>query len=335
MDTIYSYIQGHPVAAWIVLAASFALLAKCADLFVEGSVGIADRFNVPKIVIGIVLVSIATSSPELAVSMSASLKGNPEMALGNAIGSVICDDGLALAAAGLTATTAIAVSPLALKTSGIALLCIEAIAFLFVIPDNTLSRFEGLLLVVLICVYLFLLLRFHKKGRFKNELEIDLGEMKKAEQLTAMKMVIFFVAGLGGIILASNFIVVSAETIALSLGIPNGIISLVLVAFGTSIPEVATSITAVRKNHGSLAFGNVIGSDLMNICVVGGASAMVNDLTLPRGQLLFMFPSALIISTVMLLLIKKNYTITRTKGMVLLGLYVLYLICSFALFPPG
>lgn len=328
MDLISGYsafiqlIETNIIAAWVVLAAAFWILAKCADMFVDSSVEIAEKFNIPKLVIGIVLVSLATTAPELAVSMMSAISGKPEMALGNAIGSVICDDGLALAFAGIMATAPIAILPRVLKTSGIFLLFIELLAFIFVLIDNTLSRFEGVILVALFISYMVFLFVQHKQGKFESDEDQTTGPVVDT---SVTKLVITFIISLSGIIIASKFIIVAATKIAHTFGIPETIIALTIVAFGTSIPEVATCIVSVRKKQGALAVGNIIGADIMNICWVAGASAIANPLVLGRKETLFMFPAMFIIVGSMLLMLRYKYTLTRTKGFVLLGLYIIYL----------
>lgn len=310
MHSVEEFIQSNPLAAWPVMIVAFFILAKCADIFVDSAVALAHKFNIPKLVIGIVLVSLATTAPELAVSMMSALKGNPQMALGNAIGSVICDDGLALAFAGILSVAPIAVMPRVLKTSGLFLLFIEIVVFIFIIGDYTLSRGEGIVLVLLFVSYIFMLFRQHQKGLLKSD---DVEENSNLKENSTGKIALIFILGLGGIIFASDFIVVSATSIARSLSIPESVIALTLVAFGTSIPEVATCITAARKNYGDIAVGNILGADIMNICWVAGASAIANDLTLGEKEVFFMFPAMFIIVSVMLLLLWRGYNLTRKK----------------------
>ena len=162
-NTCINLIEGNVLFAWIALILAFIILAKCADIFVDSSVEIAEKLKMPKLVIGIVLVSLATTAPELAVSLMSAISGKPQIALGNAIGSVICDDGLALAFAGLIAATPILIIPRVLKTSGIFLLFIELLAFLFVLFDNTLNRWEGVILVTLFICYIIFLFYQHKE----------------------------------------------------------------------------------------------------------------------------------------------------------------------------
>ena len=323
MPAIHALIWSNALVAWGVLAVSFVVLARCADLFVESSVAVARKLRIPRIIIGIVLVSLATTMPELSVSLMAAIRGRPEMALGNAIGSVICDDGLALGLAGLTTVSVIPILPGVLRISGFFLLLVEVVLFLFVIFDNTLNRWEGVLLLALFAGYLCVLFRQYAKGTLTENINVD--EHTSASDKPLIRALMTFALGLAGVILAGEFIVTSATAIAHSFDIPESVIALTLVAFGTSIPEVATCITAARKNEGAIAVGNIIGADVMNICWVAGASAVANDLTLGTRELWFMFPSMFIIVGAMLVLLWTGYKLTRREGAVLLGLYLIYL----------
>lgn len=331
MHAAHALIESNILFAFIALAIAFVILSKCADLFVESAVGIAQKVQVPKLVIGIVLVSLATTAPELSVSLLSALRGQPEMALGNAIGSVICDDGLALALAGIFSVTAIAVLPRVLLTSGLFLLLIEIIIFLFVVFDQTLNRWEGAVLVGLFIGYLGLLFHQHRKGLFAEDVDEIVEEA--LAYAPAWRLIGMFIIGLGGIILSSEFIITSATTVARYFLIPESVIALTLVALGTSIPEVATCVVAARKGEGAIAVGNIIGADIMNICWVAGASALANDLTLTQKSMWFMFPSMFIIVGAMLVMLRFGYRLTRTKGFVLLGLYIAYLISFMLIFP--
>ena len=331
METVQAAIQDNLILAWITIIVAFVILARCADLFVDTAVRMANRLQVPKLVIGIVLVSLATTAPELSVSLISALRGQPEMALGNAVGSVICDDGLALALAGILSVAPIMVMPIVLRTSGFFLILVQLLAFAFVAFDGILERAEGALLLGLFAAYIFFLYRQHKRGRFKGGLEAAdaVGAPKSTLRLT-----ISFVVAVAGIIAASEFVITSATAIARSFRIPEAVIALTLVALGTSIPEVATCIAAARKKQGAIAVGNILGADIMNICWVAGASSIANDLVLSKKQILFMFPSMFVIVGAMLVMLRMGYRLTRKKGLILLVLYLVYLASFFKLFPP-
>ena len=332
IHSIESFISSSPIIAWIVLVVAFVILAKSADLFVESAVALANKFNIPKLVIGIVLVSFATTAPELAVSLMSAIKGNPEMALGNAIGSVICNGGLALGLAGVLAVGTIRVIPKVLKTSGIFLVVIEIVTFLFVYKDAELSRIEGIILVLLFSVYLVYMFREHKKGNLKDDLETEVDDAVMHK--TVATMIMMFIVAIAGILIASEFVVVSATTIARSLHVPEAVIALTLVAFGTSVPEVATCVVSAKKGHGDIAVGNIIGANILNICWVAGASAIANNLVLTHKQIYFMFPCMFVIVLVMLIMLRINYSLTKKKGLILIILYAIYILASVLVFPP-
>ncbi len=327
MTSIEHYIHTNLYAAWICITLSFIVLFKCADLFVDSSVEVARRFRIPRLIIGIILVSLATTLPELAVSVMAAFKGSPEISMGNAMGSVVCNTGLALALSGIVTIYTIAVIPSIFHSSGLFLIGIEIILFFFIIFDNTLSRFEGLVLIILFAGYvIFLVKDFGSDEPFQ--------EAALSKPSSIFKLGFSFLCALAGIFIGSRFIVASAITIADSFHIPASIIAVTLVAFGTSVPEVATCIAAARKGEGSLAVGNILGANIMNICWVAGASAIVNDLTLGKKDILFMFPSMFIIVGIMLFLLRKNYTFTSKKGVLLLSMYMVYLVSLYIFFPP-
>lgn len=320
--SILGLIETNLLIAWIALIFTFVIISKCADIFVDSSVEIADKFKIPKLVIGLLLVSLATTAPEFAVSLMSALSGQPQMALGNAIGSVICDDGLALGLAGLVAASPILIIPQVLKTSGMFLLFIEIAAFLFVIFDNTLNRLEGVILICLFIGYVIFLFRQHTQGKLQGDVEES---SSQGNASSTLKLSILFILSVSGIIFSSKFIIVSATSIAHAFSIPETIIALTIVAFGTSIPEVATCVVAARKKQGAIAVGNIIGADIMNICWVAGASAIANPLVLGTKETLFMFPAMFVVVGAMLIMLRINYSLNRIKGAILLAIYGIYL----------
>ena len=330
MDIVHSFIEGHLWAAWVTLIIAFGVLAKCADLFVDSAVALANRFHIPKVVIGIVLVSLATTAPELSVSLIAAVRGEPEMALGNAIGSVICNKGLGLALCAIFSAAAIPVIPHVLKTAGRFFLGVSVLCFLFVIFDLSLSRWEGAVLVILFAGYLVFLYRQHRGGRFAEDVDPD--AVEDPLRLPLPQVLLLFAVGLGGIVIASSFVVTSATTIARSFAIPEAVIALTLVALGTSVPEIATCVTSARKGHGDLAVGNIMGANIMNICWVAGASSLANALVLTRKEVMFMFPAMFVVAGTTLVALRMGYRLTRRKGFLLLGLYVAYLVSFFLVF---
>lgn len=329
LSDLFSFIQdGRILWAWVALAASFAVLAKCADLFVDSAVGIADRLKIPKIVIGIVLVSLATTSPELSVSMMAALEGKPEMALGNAVGSVICNAGVALALCAVFSKMPVPVLRHAFRTAGGFLVFSSLLAFLFIAVDGTLGRLEGALLLLCFAGYLGFLVQQYRRGHLSEALSDTVAPLSKRPLL----LVLQFAVGLGGVILSSKFVVVSAVKIANHMGVPEAVISLTLVALGTSIPEVATSVVSAIKGQGALSIGNILGANIMNICWVAGASALANPLTLSRREIYFMFPAMFIMIAVTLFVLHTKKALSRREGVVLFLVYLAYLASFLAVF---
>ncbi len=327
-----AYISDSVLMAWAVLICAFIVLAKCADVFVDSSVGLAERFKIPKLIIGVVLVSLATTAPELSVSLIAAFGDNPEMAMGNAVGSVICNSGLAMGLAGLVAASAIVVKPKELKISGLFLIIVVVAFSILVFPDHTLSRWEGATLVALFFAYIIFLFRQYRGGPTEEESrEADKGK----EAAWPGKLAAMFAIALLGILLSSKFIVVCAETIALSFNIPRAVIAVTLVAFGTSVPEVATCISAARKQEGAIAVGNILGANIMNVCWVAGASAIVNALAIGTNEFYFMFPSMFVLVIAMLGMVWVKFRLTKRKGLVLLLIYLTWAVSFFFLFPPG
>ena len=322
MHLIHEMIQGHVAVAWIAMAVAFFVLAKSADLFVDSAVAIADRLKVPKLIIGVFLVSLATTAPELSVSLNAALRGNPEMALGNAIGSVIVDDTIALGLAGVLAAAPILIIPNVLRSAALFLVGVQGLCFFFVYSTGSLRRWEGAVLVALFFAYTTYIFIQHKRGRYQGDL--DIGAIEKAKDLSLIKTALLFVLGVVGVVLSGDLVVVSAMTIARSFAIPETVIALTLVAFGTSVPEIATCVTAARKGQGALAVGNILGADIMNICWIAGASAIANELVIDTREITFMFPAMFIVVGTMLIMLFRGYRLTRAKGAVLLALYAVF-----------
>ena len=308
-----------------MLAVCFAILAKCADWFVDGAVGIAEHFHVPKMLIGIVLVSMATTAPELAVSVMSAMSGAAEIALGNAIGSVIVDDTVAIGLAAAVTAAPIAADPKLLKTTGVFLVVVDLVAY-YLVWDGTLSRGEGAILLVGFFAYLIFTYITQRKSR---EMDNDLEEIEESIAVQSVGSLVFwFVMGLGGVLVASHFIVDAAKVIATAFGISSGMIGLTVIAIGTSLPEIATGVAAGRRGHGEIVVGNILGADILNVCWIAGASAVVNPLIVGPREIHFMMPTMIVIVLAMLFMMRTGYRLTRVEGIILTSLYVVYLLMA-------
>ena len=318
------------VPSLFLLILAFAVLTKSADIFVDAAVGVAEKVNLPKFLIGIIMVSVGTTLPEFVVSVLSALKGKPEMALGNAVGSVICDDGLALPLAAVFAIGVITVDSYVLRFAAGWLIAIDLTAYLMCAWDGKMSRGEGLVLLAMFVAYVSLAL--HRERRRPKELDPAVTEHECETKRGMAGLLGLFAFALVGVIIAGDVIVFAASIVATEVGVPDEIIAMSLVALGTSVPEVATCIVAARKGHGAIAAGNILGADILNICWVAGASAVANPLTIDQNTVHFMFPAMLAIVLVMLFFMGVTGRVSRTAGFTLLCMYIVYLTLLFIFF---
>ncbi len=314
--------------SWVVLLVAFFGLAKSANFFVDSATGIATRLRIPKLVIGLVLVSFATTTPELSVSLMAAQYGNPEMALGNAVGSVICNCGLALGICGLLSRKPVPVMRRVFLHAAGFLVLSCCLLFFFVWRDGVLNRLEGFLLFGVFILYSFVLLRQYRCG----DMQEDAFTQTLGTAARSMFYLLFtFLIGLGGVILASRFVVVAAATIATRIGVPESIVALTLVALGTSVPEVATSVAAAIKGEGALSVGNILGANIMNVCWVAGISAVANPLVISRQEIILMFPALLVMVLATVIVLYTRDTLSRLEGAFLLSGYGVYVVSFFVI----
>ena len=247
------------------------------------------------------------------------------MALGNAVGSVIVDDGVALGLGALVAAGPIAINPYLLKTTGIFLVTVSLTAYAMAF-DGTLGRVEGGVLIALFCAYIIFIYMSRKRSTDgEDELE-DIEEAIAGKGLGILMG--WFVVGLIGVLISSHFLVGAAVVIASFFDVGEAVIGLTIVAFGTSLPEVATAVTAARKGHGEIMVGNILGADVLNICWIAGASALVNPLVVGARVTHFMFPIMLVIVVSMLVMMRTRHQLARGEGIFLIALYGMYLILT-------
>lgn len=321
---------------FIALIVAFTLLFTSASFFVKGASGIARVLNISKMVIGIVLVGIATTAPEFFVSVIAAIKGKPELALGNAVGSVICDDGIALALAAILAPTVIYVNCRMLKVVGAFLLSVDVLAYILA-KNGTIGRLEGISFVLILCVYyIFILkrkdLRFAKDSPENRRKSSEKENPVSESQLKLKRLMLLFVMGLAGVVAMSAIVVWAAENIAQYFSISETIIGLIVLAIGTSLPEISTCVTAAIKGEGEIAVGNIIGADILNVLWIIGVSSIANPITVELKVMDFTFPFMILIVLTMLVAMRIGCRLGKAKGLILLALYILYLFLTFKLF---
>ena len=302
----------------LLLVVGFVMLIKGADWFVDGASKIADKFGIPQLVIGLTIVAMGTSAPEAAVSITSALKGSAGITIGNVVGSNIMN---VLVILGLTAV----IRAIAVKKSTICYeipftIVITVILALLGLIDNTVGRLDGIILWVLMIVYLIYLLRMAKKGQDVVE---DVPELTKKDTLPRMLLTI--VAGAVLIVWGADVTVDAATELATIFGMSDRLIGLTIVAFGTSLPELVTSVTAAIKGKADIAVGNIVGSNIFNILFVVGTTALITPVVYSGG---FMVDTLVAVGTMVLLLVcvlpKKK--LGRLGGLVMLAGYAAYFV---------
>lgn len=301
----------------LLLVLGFAMLIKGADWFVDGAAGIAKRFGIPSLVIGLTIVAMGTSAPEAAISISAAFKGSADIAVGNVLGSNIMNILIIL---GLTAViTPIAVQKSTIKYE-IPFMILITVAFgLLGIFDNVLGIFDGIILWILFIAYLVYLFIMAKKGKNEQEENIEIPGKSRMPRL-----IVFGIIGVVLIIFGSNITVDAATNIARTFGMSERFIGLTIVALGTSLPELVTSITAAVKKNADIAIGNIVGSNIFNILFVIGTSALITPVAY---QPQFLFDTVVCVATAVLLLLclfNKSQKLKRWAGILMLMCYAGY-----------
>jgi cation:H+ antiporter len=327
---------------WTVLVFLIAFmlytLAKGADMVVEEAVTLSVMWGVPRVLIGATIVSLGTTMPETAVSVLAALQGSPDLALGNAVGSIICDTGLILGLAAL-------IAPLPLDReivnrqgwiqlgAGFLLVgsCLPfgALGTMFT-TGGRLPQGMGVVFLCLLALYLWLSINWTRRGSAVSDIE--------AVERTAPKalVVLKLLCGLGLVVGSSWLLIPAVRELALRLHIPPSIIAATLVAFGTSLPELVTCVTAARRGYGELAVGNVVGADILNVLFVSGAAAAVTagGLSASPHFFRFLFPAMLFVLIIFRIgIFTSGATMRRPFGVVLLGVYLLVTILSYSARP--
>lgn len=305
----------------LLLAAGFVLLVKGADWFVEGAASIADKFGIPQIVIGLTIVAMGTSAPEAAVSISAALKGSAEITIGNVVGSNILNILIIL---GLTSVIrTIAVQRTTIHYELPMVIGITVLLAVLGLHDHVVSRLEGVLLMGCMVVYMLYLLRLAKRGVVENE-ELE----AYAEKAPMGKLIFLVIVGVVAIVWGSDIAVNAATAIARIFGLSERIIGLTIVALGTSLPELVTSVTAAMKGNSDIAVGNIVGSNLFNIMFVVGITALITPVVYSAS---FLVDSVVVVASAVLLLlcVLPQARLGRKSGLLMLlcyGAYFVYLI---------
>lgn len=304
-----------------------ALLVLGGEFLVRASVGLSFKLNISKMVIGLTVVSFATSAPELLVSINAAMNDSPAIAINNVIGSNIANIGLVL---GITAMIgAIAVNNTFYKLTWPVLMIFSLVIYYFLWTGNLLARWEGILLVIGLILFLVILIRSARKGKDEVDIE-DVDET--AATVSYAKIFLWLSIGGAALYFGSEFLVDGAKAIAQNLGVSEGVISITMIAIGTSVPELAASVIAAIKKEKAISLGNLIGSNIFNIASVLGITSIIKEIPVIEPQILtrdifWMLAFAFVLLPFTLL--PKKRMIDRYQGILLFIVYVFFIYTVF------
>lgn len=310
---------------YVLLLVGFALLIKGADYFVEGSSTIAAMLKISPLLIGLTIVAFGTSSPEATVSILAALDGNAGVAIGNVVGSNIFNITLVV---GITAM----INPLKVESTTIRkeipFTLLASVTLLVLIADitlqgfneNLITRSDGLVFLLIFAVFLYYIFEVARNNRESNS---DTTPTEKKGPIS--KYILFTVGGLAAIIFGGDLVVDSATEIAFSFGMSQTLVGLTIVAVGTSLPELITSVTAAFKKQSEIALGNIVGSNIFNILFVLGASSLISPLAV-IDEIFIDIILMIILTVVLLIFSKSQYKIAKSEGFVLAAAYIVYMV---------
>jgi cation:H+ antiporter len=335
---IYGSLDALPtIVLGVVIAGMLFVLSKGADILVDQAVSLSVRWGVPKMVIGATIVSLGTTLPEATVSVLAAVNGNPDLALGNAIGSIIADTGLIIGLAALIGK--LPVDQVIVKRQGRIQVAAGFLLALVSIPiftqgQGNISQWMGGVFIILLVVYIYFSIKWTKAPALTQDSSDSAGAFDETNKTKSPMLVqiLKLLAGIFLVIVSSKILIPTVEITAVRVGIPQSIIAATLVALGTSLPELVTAITAVRKGHGELAIGNVVGADILNVLFVVGSAAAVTSggLAVPVSFYKLQIPTMLVILIIFRLFSRgKNEQITKLEGLTLLLIYVIYIVLSY------
>lgn len=298
----------------VLLIVGFVLLIKGSDFFVDGSSSIASLLKIPTLIVGLTIVAFGTSAPEAAVSITSSLAGSNELAVSNVIGSNLFNILLIIGLCALLKE--LEIEKKVLKTDMPFLVIITLLASAFILISWNITRIEGIILVLILIGYIIYLIYSTKKSGNSQEVE--------KPKMGLPRSIIYIVGGIAGIVIGANFVVDSASYIAMAFGMSETLVGLTIVAIGTSLPELITSLTALRKGETELIIGNVIGSNIFNILFVLGASSAISPIAVNQNML-FDVVLMIIVTILCFIFAKTQDKYDKKEGIILVALFVIYM----------
>ena len=309
--------------AFVAVAVGIFLLIKGGDWLMRAAVALSLRFSIPKIVIGMTVVSFATSAPELIVSVQSALSGHPDLALGNVVGSNIANLGFVLAI--IIMISPIDVSPSFYKTDWPMMIFASLLFYLFLLLDHQLVAYEGAILFGLLLCFMIYLIKFQKKAVLDEAPEDD-------EALVISKTMTYLLLGGFSLWLGSETLIKGAVSLAQNLGVSERIISVSIVSIGTSIPELSASIIAIINKEKAISLGNLIGSNIFNILAVMGITAMIHPVVIQDPGLLnndIWWMLGISVLILPLVFFPKGTRLGWIDGLVLITLYSIFILPLF------
>ena len=304
-----------------ILVIGLIILIVGGDYLVRGSSSIALRLHLSPLVVGLTIVAFGTSAPELVISVQSALKGSPDIAMGNVIGSNICNLALVL---GLTSV----ISPVKVQSNSIRIdwpMTMGASILLYImIREGYLQGIEGMIMVVVLSIYLFFIIRQSRKNILASKAESE-DEIPDAPPKQMWKDLVFILLGCVGLYYGSEWFVGSAKGLALSLGVEERVVGLTVVALGTSLPELATAAVASYKGQTDLALGNLMGSNIFNILSILGITSIIKDIHVHEIILNKDIIWMLLITLMILPLMIIRREVGRVDGLILLIVYAVYI----------
>ena len=313
------------VAVAILFLLGFIMITKGADIFIDSIISVAKKTNIPEMVLGATIVSLATTFPELTVSLCASIQGHTTMSLGNAIGSIICNTGLAL---GLVAL----IKPFKIRkdvfNSKAILLMIATTTLIVLCFDGKINKFDSIILLVVLCIYMYSNYRSVPKTKMRTEVVSN----KFNSKLEPLKLAMLFLIGITMMIVGSKLLVNNGVIIAGAIGIPQAVISLTVIALGTSLPELVSCLTAIKKNHNAISVGNILGANILNIVSVLAFSAIFNDIPILAQTSRVDFPFMIVLLVILIIPTFMKQKLYRTQGLLMLLSYITYLVTLYFMY---
>ena len=293
-----------------------------AEGLVRGASSLAIRLGISPLVVGLTVVAFATSSPEMVVSIKAAIEGNPGIVVGNVVGSNICNIALILGVAAM-------ISPMSVKSQvikrEIPIMIIVSVILLLVLLDDTITRMEGVFLVIGIITYIILGYKYSIKEKDNKEVIKEFEESIPKSPYKIWQSIIFILTGLALLVLGSNLFVDGAVAVAENFGVSQAVIGLTIIALGTSLPELTTSVVASFKNENDIAIGNAVGSNVFNILSILGVSSLVRPIA-DTGVTMVDLSIMMFFAILILPLSRSKFTLRRWEGTLLFCGYIAYMI---------